>query len=154
VRRLKGSGPKSIADIKARCIVAPSGCWIWQGGKSNGGYGVFGTNKGPTVRVNRFVLAEKLGRPIRPGYQSLHECSTPPCANPDHLFEGTPGDNMRQRYAEHEDHPRAKLTPATVRHIRESHLAGESTVSIAKRLKESYFTVQNVVTGRTWKRIA
>jgi hypothetical protein len=153
MKGVKGSGPKPIADIEARCVIMPSGCWIWQGARTHG-YGVFGTWGGATIRVSRFVLALTLGRPIRPGYNALHKCSTPPCANPEHIFEGTQGTNMKQRYAEHEDHPQAKLTPATVRHIREAHLAGESTVSIAKRLKESYFTVRHVVTGRTWKRIA
>lgn len=38
------------------------------------------------------------GKPTE-GMDTLHECDNPPCINIDHLFEGTPGDNVRDMMA-------------------------------------------------------
>jgi hypothetical protein len=45
--------------------------------------------------VHRFVLEKKLGRPIRPGYQALHICDLKNCVSFEHLYEGSPKDNVR-----------------------------------------------------------
>jgi hypothetical protein len=51
------------------------------------------TIDGRGIRANRLVLERKLGRPIKPGYLSLHTCDWKSCINPDHLYEGTSKDN-------------------------------------------------------------
>jgi HNH endonuclease len=51
----------------------------------------------PQIRLHRLVLERKLGRPIRPGFHALHHCDNKRCVNPDHLYEGTHKDNMRDR---------------------------------------------------------
>jgi transposase-like protein len=43
--------------------------------------------------VHRVALAEKLGRPIRPGMKALHHCDNPPCHEPEHIYEGTSAQN-------------------------------------------------------------
>lgn len=47
--------------------------------------------------MHRQALEEKLGRAIRPGLCALHHCDTPPCYEPEHLYEGTMADNMRDK---------------------------------------------------------
>jgi hypothetical protein len=79
-------------------------CRIWTGGKTARGYGMkyrLGSGKAGRKQdlVHRIALAEKLGRPIRPGMQSLHHCDNPPCHEPEHLYEGTVSDNMRDMIA-------------------------------------------------------
>jgi hypothetical protein len=65
-------------------------CHIYAGRLDTNGYGKVGGGE----LVSRIVLAQKLGRPIRPGYCALHRCDYPPCINEDHLWEGTHAENM------------------------------------------------------------
>ena len=71
-------------------------CWQWKGASHEDGYGqVAVSNKG--IRKNLF--AHRLSYeihigPIPPGLWVLHHCDNPPCTNPEHLFLGTPLDNM------------------------------------------------------------
>jgi hypothetical protein len=51
------------------------------------------------VLVHREALERKLGRSIRPKMQALHHCDNPSCMEPEHLYEGTRSDNMRDMHA-------------------------------------------------------
>lgn len=77
------------------------GCHQWSGIKVKAikgyHYRVTVGFKGPKVYVNRVALERKLGRPIKPGFDALHHCDCGSCVNPDHLYEGTDKDNMRDR---------------------------------------------------------
>lgn len=86
---------KTLIDkIEQRIERIPfSGCWIWMGATTAGGYGVV-RHEGKLVYVHRVMLASATGVDID-GINSLHECDTPPCCNPHHLFPGTQLDNMR-----------------------------------------------------------
>jgi HNH endonuclease len=54
--------------------------------------------KGKVKRRARIVLEEKLGRPIQEGYKACHSCDTPGCIEPDHLWEGTQRQNVRDAW--------------------------------------------------------
>jgi hypothetical protein len=83
--------------------VMPNGCHEWKGTRyktrdKDGNvkpreqqYGKFGRNG----YAHRHALALKLGRPIGDGLMALHTCDNPSCVLPDHLYEGTASDNMR-----------------------------------------------------------
>lgn len=49
--------------------------------------------------AHRLALEGKLGRPIRAGMNALHHCDNPPCIQPEHLWEGTQADNVRDMLA-------------------------------------------------------
>ena len=51
------------------------------------------------MRCHRCGTPMTLGRPIAPGMFALHTCDNRRCVNPDHLYEGTAGQNARDRAA-------------------------------------------------------
>lgn len=69
-------------------------CWLWQGSLRNKRYGYI-QYKGHRVGVHVFsyMLAHNLEAP--PELNILHKCDDTLCVRPEHLFEGTHADNMR-----------------------------------------------------------
>lgn len=82
------------------CIPEPnSGCWLWTKSTRPNGYGQFAAKTGHIVYAHRFAF-ELLWGAIPDGRYVCHRCDTPACINPDHIYLGTPQDNvndMRER---------------------------------------------------------
>lgn len=53
---------------------------------------------GKVKRLARLVLEEKLGRPIQDGYKACHSCDARNCIEPEHIWEGTQGQNVRDAW--------------------------------------------------------
>lgn len=80
-----------------------NGCWVWQAGKTDTGYGMFWTGK-RTIGAHRisYVLHKGL---IPKGMCIDHLCKNRACVNPDHMEVVTRGENARRG-----DHAESKKT--------------------------------------------
>lgn len=68
-------------------------CWIWNKCTDDDGYGSI--RIGNKTYLSHRISFEITNGDIMPNKQVLHHCDNPPCCNPDHLFQGTHADNMR-----------------------------------------------------------
>src|SRR6267142_4025344 len=75
------------------------------------GYPIIGTGGKAKALISHVVMEAGLGRPIRKGYQVLHHCDRRGCIRFEHLYEGTPKDNMHDLIRRH-GHPMSKANIA------------------------------------------
>lgn len=130
----------------------PEGCWEWTGSRKKDGYGRIGRGgiAGGSVNATR-VAWEITNGPIPPGMFICHRCDNPPCVRPDHLFLGTPEDNVvdsmsKGRWIKGERVGGSKLTEADVRAIRAKYAsAPRFQRGLARAIAAEYgITISNV----------
>lgn len=149
----QGKGRSLEQRIFDYCIPEPnSGCWLWLGGLNACGYGTIGV-KYKSQLAHR--VSYKVFRGKFPKHKCiLHHCDMPCCVNPDHLFVGTPADNVadmenkkRSYHPRGEAHGRAKLTAANVRAIR---LDTRSQRVVGDAYGVSHAMIGYIRRGKTW----
>lgn len=159
-----GSGRVPLRTrLLSRIAVTDSGCWEYIGARNWKGYGAIGIGgrKGRVIGAHRASWMVHHGE-IPGDLQVLHRCDNPPCVNPDHLFLGTPGDNMddkvqkgRAAGAPGESNPKHKLTASAVREIRDRYAAGGVTMrALAAEYAVSCPCIYNIVSHKTWSHVA
>lgn len=101
-----------------------SKCWLWTGGTTRG-YGTFFVGIHERAVPAHRVSWQLANGPIPDGLWVLHECDTPLCVRPDHLFLGTQTDNMQDAAAKGRVRNQStKLTAEDVRTIRSRYATG------------------------------
>jgi hypothetical protein len=88
-----------------------------------------GGRHGKDVTVHRLVWEEANG-PIPDGLHVLHRCDVPACCNIDHLFLGTPADNLRDQIAKGRHTSNREGMLRNKKHCIQGHLYTEATTGI------------------------
>lgn len=135
-------------------------CWIWTAAQDQRGYGRFRDEELALTGAHQFSFKIKNGRPAE-GWV-LHKCDTPACVNPDHLFEGTPLDNVkdmdakgRRRHGDRkgEKHGHSKLTNEDISEIKKLRQEGLLLREIADQFSVTIQSIWAVLNGKTWTHI-
>jgi len=124
-------------------------CWLWKGNKNNCGYGYFWNGE-------KRVLAHRYSFEMMFGVIKncvLHSCDVRLCVRPDHIFDGTRQDNMKDMISKgRAKHPsmRGKWTKLNPEHYKEiKTLWPEMTLhEIGSKFGISYAHVWGVLHGK------
>lgn len=151
---------KSHAEFMARfwAKVDTSGdCWNWTGALTTAGYG--SVKRAQRVLYTHVVSYEEAFGAVPSGKVVCHECDNRRCVNPDHLFIGTQGDNLRDaarkdRMQFGEARPLARLTEADVVAIRARYSRGGVPQRVlAAEYGVCQMTISKAVRSETWRRV-
>jgi hypothetical protein len=103
------------------------------------------------------VSYELLVGPIADGMFVCHKCDVPSCVNPDHLFVGTPRDNIQDMFRKGRDnqpvgeqHGMARLTEQQVLEILES---DEKHDVLARRYNICRPQITTIKNRKSWKHL-
>lgn len=72
-------------------------CWNWKHSTTGNGHGMICIN-GRKINVHRVSYMLHNNTEIPKGKVICHTCDNKKCCNPNHLYCGTQGDNLRDRY--------------------------------------------------------
>ena len=134
-------------------VSEPDACWLWTGYRTRGGYGAFFVS---SAKAERTVTAHRLAYFIAHGEIPddmcvCHRCDTPLCVNPNHLFLGTQGDNMRD--AASKGRMATKFTAEQVADIRHRSALGEPQATFIEEYGISRKMVYCIVHNRNRKHL-
>lgn len=93
---------KIVSRIRSKVVIDPeTGCHLYTGAKNQSGYGTIGyeVDGRKALTVVHKAIYEFANGPVPEGMQVCHECDVPNCVNEDHLWLGTPKQNMQDMIA-------------------------------------------------------
>lgn len=124
-----------------------SGCWIWQGKKTNEGYGLICVQtKYVTTHRESFRVFKG---PIPNGQLVLHSCDTPLCVNPAHLSLGSRIDNAQDMIRKGRA-PHMKNLAATPEQVQLIVSSNKPCIALSRETGVSYGIVRKIKAGKHW----
>lgn len=141
-------------------VVKKDSCWEWVGRTTRHGYGCLRVDYPSYKRTGAHRISWEIHNgPIPEGMYVCHKCDNPNCVNPDHLFIGTPQDNVsdmhskgraRKRGMKGEEHPNATLNEGIIREIRNMRETGMRNCQIARIFNLSPAAVSRIILRKSW----
>ena len=134
----------------AKTAAGPNGCILWTASlRGSNNYGSFRTDR---THVAHRLAWELTRGPIPEGVQVNHKCDVPRCVNPEHLYLGSHGDNMRDktergRGVRGSQVRQSKLTEDQVRDILKD---PRSLRVLAKEYGVTFGAIAHIRAGRNW----
>ncbi len=133
-----------------------TGCFLWSGALDPTGYGAFSLGKHKKVNAHRMAWEIAHG-PIPPGMFVCHHCDVRWCVNPQHLFLGTPQDNIadmmdKGRIIWGEASWKARLTAADVLDVR-ANPNNLTAAQFASRLGVTPRQIYRLWQRKSWTRL-
>lgn len=152
LQRLKNTYEKHVIKID-------KGCWDWNGGKSKPYGSLQVGRKGETIGAHQASWMIHFSE-LPEGMFVCHHCDQTRCTRPDHLFLGTPTDNVHDmhRKGRHvilkgQDSFNAKLTDTDVMDIKMRIKNKETLTSIGLLYEVHVVTIHDIKYEKTWKHI-
>lgn len=136
------------------------GCWEWTGAVGTAGYGMISPPGHRSIGAHRVSYELNIG-PIPAGHWVLHHCDNRRCVRPDHLYAGTPTQNVADMYARRRARPPrgstqggARFTEAQVAEIRIRYAAGGvSQGALAREYGVGTQTIKHIIDRHTWRHV-
>ena len=134
-----------------------TGCWLWMGAKTRGGYGHirYKVNGQWSMRRAHRVAYELYKGELETGKVIMHKCDNPKCVNPDHLKQGTHHENsmdMVNKGRCGHSLSRAKITmddARKIRHLYHNEKLKQREIAVMYNLKRN--SISLIVNNERWK---
>lgn len=138
-------------------VIKKDGCWDYVGGKSKRYGSIQYQDKSISLQRASWIIYYG---PIPEKMYICHTCDNPICSNPDHLFLGTPQDNVidmikkgRNNTPKGQSVGSSKLSEYDVHTIKKLLKREESLTEIARKYNVSIGTIHDIKYKKTWAHI-
>jgi len=135
-----------------------TGCRLWTGALAGKGYGEIKATRSRRYLYAHRVSWEIANGAIPNGLSVLHQCDTPACVNPKHLFLGTGGENLqdmkaKDRHLYGERNNQAKMTEQDVLRIYALSDQGMAQAKIGAIVGVGQGAIWKVLHGERWNHL-